>query len=320
MKQHLTLFTLAFAAIGTAAPTSCNTNNPFLDRIRYANSHYATQLEQTIESFTVKNDTLDAARVRTVQTASTFIWVAEFAGIAGLEGHLDEAIAAQQLAPDRKLIVPFVIYNLPNRDCAAKASAGELSLSDGGEEKYREFVDQIYTTITAAAYEDLDFAVVVEPDSLGNSITNLGIAECAEAAPAYLRGIGYVIEKLGRLENVALYIDAAHSNWLGWPDNLEPTAKIMKEVVDIANGNQTNATNPAKIRGYSTNVSNYNAYNSTTPDPIYGDNPNWSELRYATALSPYLEALGLPVHFIIDQVCAPTHRSVLTRMISRDAN
>lgn len=46
------------------------------------------------------------------------------------------------------------------------------------------------------------------------------------------------------------------------------------------------------------------AYNATTPDIIYGagpDNPNWSELRYAQALTPYLQAEGLPAHFIIDQ-------------------
>lgn len=74
-------------------------------------------------------------------------------------------------------------------------------------------------------------------------------------------------------------------------------AKLFKQVLDGAGPN-------AKIRGFATNVSNYNGYNPTTPDVIYGagpDNPNWSELRYAKALTPYLEAEGLPAHFIIDQ-------------------
>lgn len=31
------------------------------------------------------------------------------------------------------LVVQMVVYNLPDRDCAAKASDGELKLSDGGE-------------------------------------------------------------------------------------------------------------------------------------------------------------------------------------------
>lgn len=74
-------------------------------------------------------------------------------------------------------------------------------------------------------------------------------------------------------------------------------AKVFKQVLDGAGPG-------AKIRGFATNVSNYNGYNPTTPDIIYGpgpDNPNWSELRYAKALTPYLEAEGLPAHFIIDQ-------------------
>lgn len=88
---------------------------------------------------------------------------------------------------------------------------------------------------------------------------------------------------------------------LGWTDNLEPSAKLYKEVLTIAN-NSTRKAN--KIRGFATNVSNYNGYNPTTPDIIYGpgpDNTQWSELRYVTALAPFLEAEGLPAHFIIDQ-------------------
>ncbi|KAF8543145.1 hypothetical protein BDD12DRAFT_875176 [Trichophaea hybrida] len=82
----------------------------------------------------------------------------------------------------------------------------------------------------------------------------------------------------------------------------------MKKVLDIAHHNQTYHSNPAKISGFSTNGSNYNGYNPTTPDKISGpgpDNRNWSELRYAKALVPYLQAEGLPIHFIIDQQPAP---------------
>jgi cellulose 1,4-beta-cellobiosidase len=43
------------------------------------------------------------------------------------------------------------------------------------------------------------------------------------------------------------------------------------------------------------------AYNVTTTDPeYYTTNPNFSELLYTQALTPYLEALGLPAKFIID--------------------
>ncbi|KAF8253946.1 cellulase [Wilcoxina mikolae CBS 423.85] len=272
---------LSVASLVSATPASkCNADNPFLNR-------------------------LNAARTRTVQGISTFLWLADFAAVKSLKKYLDEAIRQQRSPPHKKLVFPFVVYNLPDRDCAAKASDGELHLADDGEKKYREYVDLIYVTITADPYDCLDYAVVVEPDNLGNSITNLNKTKCVRAALAYARGVAYAIEKLGTLSNVALYLDAAHSNWLGWPKNLEPTAKLMKKVLDIANHNQTYPSNPAKIRSFSTNVSNYNGYNPTTPDKMYGpgpDNPNWSELRYAKALMPYLQAEGLPIHFIIDQV------------------
>ncbi|KAI5784694.1 1, 4-beta cellobiohydrolase [Geopyxis carbonaria] len=305
MHSFLPLLALAAAATASAAAVlpPCNANNPFLHRTQYANSAYAAKLEQTIASFTAQNDTLNAARTRTVQSASTFIWISDFAGVRSFETHLAEAQRAGRRTPGKKLLVPFVVYNLPDRDCSAKASAGELSLDDGGEEKYRLFVDEVAAAIRP--YDRLEFAVILEPDSLGNAVTNMANERCAKAAPAYKRGVAYAIQKLQQ-RNVALYIDAAHSNWLGWPGNLEPTAKIFGEVLSLANGNATANSTAAtnKIRGFATNVSNYNGYNPSTPDPIYGagpDNPNWSELRYAHALTPYLAAQGLPAQFIIDQ-------------------
>lgn len=136
--------------------------------------------------------------------------------------HLDEAIRAQRRPPNKKLIFPFVIYNLPERDCSAKASAGELTLENDGLNKYKQFIDQIVAEINKPPYDRLDFAIVLEPDSLGNLVTNLETApKCKIAAPGYVGGLSYAISKLQQT-NIALYIDAAHSNWLGWPGNLEP--------------------------------------------------------------------------------------------------
>jgi len=142
----------------------------------------------------------------------------------------------------------MVIYNLPERDCSAKASAGELKLEEDGMKKYKKYIDIIAAEIDK--YNRLDFAIVLEPDSLGNSVTNTANPKCQKAAPAYLEGLAYAVKKLQQ-KNVALYIDAAHSNWLGWPGNLEPTAKLFKQVL-------TTAGPRAKIRGFATNVSNYN--------------------------------------------------------------
>ncbi|KAJ3564652.1 hypothetical protein NP233_g8155 [Leucocoprinus birnbaumii] len=312
MFPRLPLLTFVLGALSLsyaspALPARKDVDNPFVGYVPYANSVFAAEAQKSVLSLVKKGDLLNAARARAVEDISTFFWIDSTERIPTFEQELDRAARKQKESLFReKYIVPFVIYNLPDRDCSAAASAGELSLDQNGEVLYRQYVDRIVGIVQAHSRPDthLQFAVVVEPDSLGNAVTNLAVPECAAAADAYKRGVAYVIEKLGRMDNVALYIDAAHSNWLGWPGNLEPTAAVFAEVLSIANNNQTNPTNPAKIRGFSTNVSNYNGYNPSTPDPIYGagpDNPNWSELRYAEALAPYLEAQGLPAHFIIDQ-------------------
>ena len=49
--------------------------NPFLGKTYFANSGYAAKLDQTIAAFQKKNDSLNAARARTVKSIGTFVWV-----------------------------------------------------------------------------------------------------------------------------------------------------------------------------------------------------------------------------------------------------
>ena len=56
----------------------------------------------------------------------------------------------------------------------------------------------------------------LEPDGLANLITNMEVEKCAEAADAYTESTVYALSELD-LENVAIYIDAGHTGWLGWP-------------------------------------------------------------------------------------------------------
>jgi cellulose 1,4-beta-cellobiosidase len=39
----------------------------------------------------------------------------------------------------------FVVYDLPDRDCAALASNGEYTIADGGQAKYETYIDSIVT-------------------------------------------------------------------------------------------------------------------------------------------------------------------------------
>lgn len=88
-------------------------------------------------------------------------------------------------------------------------------------ERYKKEYIQPYAEKVSAA-TDLTFAIVVEPDSLGNLVTNLNVEKCANAAGAYKEGIAHAISSL-QFDNVHLYIDAAHGGWLGWDDNLQPS-------------------------------------------------------------------------------------------------
>jgi len=309
---QLTQFVLATAALAGAVsahppmqpgapkppmpmPVPSNkTSNPWPGKDRYVVQSYSKKLDQTIASFKAQNDTLNAAKTRTVQKSiSTFHWVTTRALVSTIYDVIKEA--RSQRKGNKRVIVGLVLYNLPDRDCSAGESAGELSIAKNGLEIYKkEFVDAYAKAVSSAP--DLDFAIVLEPDSLGNAITNQGVPFCATATPVYEQGIAYAIAKL-QFPNVSLYLDAAHGGWLGWADNLKPTAQIFAKVVEMAK-----KINPlAKIRGYSTNVSNYNAANAVVRENYTEYSPSWDESHYATSLGAYLEAEGMPSNFIIDQ-------------------
>lgn len=68
--------------MGRSSTPSCNADNPFLNRVQYVNTGYAKKLEETIESFLADGDTVNAAKTRTVQGVSTFIWISSFADVS----------------------------------------------------------------------------------------------------------------------------------------------------------------------------------------------------------------------------------------------
>jgi cellulose 1,4-beta-cellobiosidase len=317
--MHLTAILSALSAASVASsaatfgwPTATDVN-PFLNRNYFANSHYAGELNQTYNAFKARNDTLNAARVRTVQQTGTFVWVTSVSGLSSINTTIAEARTAQRETRTPQ-IVQLVLYDLPDRDCSAGESAGEFNLQDNGLELYKHtFVDPYAAALKAAP--DLTFAVILEPDSLGNVVTNQAVPLCANATSGYEEGIAYAIAKL-QAPNVALYIDAAHGGWLGWDANLplglfllfspsfranrwKTAAAEFSKVVSLA---KNFSTGPApKIRGFSTDVSNFNPY-IADPRANYTEYNNaYDELHYTEVLSPFLSNLSLPTHFIIDQ-------------------
>jgi cellulose 1,4-beta-cellobiosidase len=53
----------------------------------------------------------------------------------------------------------FVVYDLPDRDCAALASNGEYSIADGGVAKYKAYIDSIRKVLVE--YSDVQTILVI---------------------------------------------------------------------------------------------------------------------------------------------------------------
>jgi len=108
----------------------------------------------------------DGARLKKLTAFPTAVWLEslETAKLAGPT--LDDALK-QEAAGGGPIVPVFVIYNLPNRDCAAEGSRGELFVDKGGEALYQsQFIDVIAAAF--AAHPSQKIAVVLEPDSLPN--------------------------------------------------------------------------------------------------------------------------------------------------------
>jgi cellulose 1,4-beta-cellobiosidase len=233
----------------------------------------------------------DGARLKKVSAFPTAVWLEtlETAKLAGPT--LDDALK-QEAAGGGPIVPLFVIYNLPNRDCAAEGSRGELFVDKGGEALYQtQFIDVIAAAF--AAHPSQKIAVVLEPDSLPNLVTNSELPACAAAEQVYRRGIAYAISKLS-MPNVFIYMDAAHAGWLGWPKNLPKAVALFKEVI-------TNAGGPDRIRGFALNVSNYDPPKEPRAKKNSPDDPSQDELGYAQDLAAGLAKFGIADKgFIID--------------------
>ncbi len=282
-------------------PTATRTNtplpgshldNPFVGATFYRNVDYVASVNAAAD---LQGGTL-AAQMRLVANYPTFVWLDSIDAVNGtngysrsLAGHLDQALAQGVNA------IGIVVYDLPNRDCSALASNGELVIANNGLNIYKtQYIDVIYNTISQSKYSNLRIIMVIEPDSLPNLITNLSFAKCSEAQStgAYVQGVQYAINKLRSLNNTYAYIDVAHAAWLGWPSNFTPFVNLLKTVgTGITGGN-------GKIDGFISNTANYNPVDEPYLDANtqVGGNPvrslqGWYDWNDYIDEGPYLAAL-----------------------------
>ncbi|KAI1841545.1 hypothetical protein JX266_012297 [Neoarthrinium moseri] len=270
----------------TTAPAGSGTatwsGNPFVGVNQWANSYYASE----VTAYAVPTLGAKAAAVAKVPS---FMWLDTLSKVDLMATTLADIRAANKAGGTPNAGI-FVVYDLPDRDCAAAASNGEYSIANGGVAKYKAYIDAIVTLIKQ--YSDVRIILVIEPDSLANLVTNLSVSKCANAKSAYLECTNYALENLN-LPNVAMYLDAGHAGWLGWPANLSPAASLFAQVYN-------DAGKPAAVRGLATNVANYNAWSLSSAPSYTQGNSNYDESHYVSAIAPLLSAAGFDAHFITD--------------------
>ncbi|KAF8892435.1 cellobiohydrolase [Infundibulicybe gibba] len=272
------------------SPTSTTTpaaGNPFTGYQLYLTPFYASEV--TAAAAAISDSSLKA-KALSVAKIPTFTWFDVVAKVPTLGTYLADA-SAKGKASGTKYLVQIVVYDLPDRDCAALASNGEFSIANGGLANYHNYIDQLVAQIKK--FPDVRVVAVIEPDSLANLVTNLNLSKCSGAQSAYLDGVTYAMQQLNSV-GVYMYLDAGHAGWLGWPANLSPAANLFIQLYK-------NAGSPSFVRGLATNVANYNALSASSPDPITQGNSNYDEIHYINALAPALAAGGFPAHFIVDQ-------------------
>ena len=260
--------------------------NPFAGARLYVNPDYVKAV-QGLEATHANEATL----LKRMESLPTAIWLSWIADTKEVPRFLDDALQ-QQKGGGQPVVPLFVVYDLPGRDCAAESSAGELNPDAAGEAGYQHaFIDVIAAAFRA--HPDQRIAVVLEPDSLSNLVTNLERPRCKTAEGIYKRGIAYAISKLS-LPNVYLYLEAAHAGWLGFPKNIDRAAALYKNVLTMAGG-------PERVRGFALNVSNYDPAVDPAKTPRDRTSAASDETGYAADLTKALARVGVTGKgFVID--------------------
>jgi cellulose 1,4-beta-cellobiosidase len=307
------LMILTLGASGAFAQTVSHVTNPFAGATFYVNPDWTNE----VGTAAAGQPTTLANQMAVVGTYPTAVWLDHIAAISGgngrlsLQQHINAALAQQaKSGTNQPIVVELVIYDLPDRDCAALASNGELSIAGGdtivgpngtpitltgtGLQEYEnDYITPIANTLqTVATNPNIRFVLVVEDDSLPNMITNVGqapnpaIQACVNANAGvsgqpslngvYVQGIQFALSTFHKLPNVYNYLDVGHHGWLGWPNNFQPGVDFLTAV---AKG--TTAGIPS-VDGFITNTANYGPTTEPfmTSDESIGGQPVHSATFY----------------------------------------
>jgi len=249
--------------------------NPYYQVGWYVDEDYTRKVNASIA---VLNKVGTAAASTTASLANlagntpTFIWVQNFTMVdTKLEPSLTDSRNMNKLRTDGRpgpITTMFHIYNLPDRDCASGAAAGEIvngndsNSYDQARQRYRAFIDKVAAKFQQ--YTDIRIVAVVEPDALVNMALSTD-PRCLKAKANYFDGIYYAVAKL-QFPHVALYLDAGSGSLV---NTAAKQTTVVNQIWSILNA--TTHPNPSdwvgaggSIRGIFTNKASLNPLQMNT--------------------------------------------------------
>lgn len=256
MSMRVLVLLVCFAAYASAQVVG---TNPFLGGKYYVNPSYVAELQTSISTET---DATIKSTLTKMQTVPSAYWIDVKAKITGNDTSSLSGILAD--AKSKGELVVFIVYDLPNRDCHAKASNGEIccyynadktcNYDQGGDcaqgiQEYQTTYINPFADVLKTYNGQIPIVLLIEPDSLPNLATNQGDPHCGNSATtaAYKTGIPYAVNTLAAAcPQCTIYVDAAHGGWLGWQQNMQSFVTLVAGL-NIA----------SKIRGFATNTANY---------------------------------------------------------------
>lgn len=130
--------------------------NPFSGVALYANPYYASEISTlAIPSLTGPMATKAAAAAK----IPTFVWLDTASKVPQMGTFLANIRAANKAGASPPVAGTFVVYDLPDRDCAALASNGEYSIANGGIANYYKYIDAIKALLVT--YSDVKVILVI---------------------------------------------------------------------------------------------------------------------------------------------------------------
>ncbi|ORX49994.1 hypothetical protein BCR36DRAFT_327415 [Piromyces finnis] len=245
----------------------------------YVFPDYQKQIKSSYDKLIAEGENEVAEIVAKVARYPTPTWLASTDSVKLVPKVLAQ-VTEQMKKTGKKVLTSFIIYNLPNRDCSAQASRGELGIEHLG--KYKEWIDEIAGYF--AAHEG-PIVAIVEPDAMGNMVSHNDNPVCEEAFDTQMEALVYAITKLN-MKNVGVYMDLAQVGWLGWSGNMRFLIPILEQLL--------NKVGTGVLRGFSSNISNTQPLvRPETLDVTLAGNPSQSEYEYSLNVREELKKIGM---------------------------